>query len=245
MQNLFAPGEANLTYSFIDRMIVGGVCPSSPLALEGGQELGTDYFLQRRELGVDQRGTGRIGPGGRPDLRTGQGRHGLFVGQGAGEVIFASREPDNPAHFYLLSAPAHKSYPTQKITMAEAGIRPPGHAGTVQPAGAEQIHSSRRSQKRQPGHGRDRGRAGQCLEQPAALSHPFPPDGGLFLLRPGAGRGAVPFDGRTGTDPATSWCGTRKPLFRQAGPSMPAPALRITNLSGEWSATTRLSATWT
>ena len=119
VQNLFAPGEANLTYSFIDRMIVGGVCPSSPLALEGGQELGTDYFLQRRELGVIN-----VGPAGSVQV-DGQTYEldkddGLFVGQGAGEVIFASREPDNPAHFYLLSAPAHKSYPTQKITMAEA-----------------------------------------------------------------------------------------------------------------------------
>ena len=34
VQNLFVPGAANLTYSFIDRMIVGGICPDRPLALE-------------------------------------------------------------------------------------------------------------------------------------------------------------------------------------------------------------------
>ena len=52
VKDLFRPGAVNLTYSYIDRMIIGGICPDKPLSLEGGSELGTDYFLERRELGV-------------------------------------------------------------------------------------------------------------------------------------------------------------------------------------------------
>lgn len=52
VQNLFVPGSGQMTYSFIDRRIVGGICPDKPLTLEGGKELGTDYFLERRELGL-------------------------------------------------------------------------------------------------------------------------------------------------------------------------------------------------
>lgn len=119
IQNLFVTGTINLTYSYIDRMIVGGVCPDRPLALEGGKELGTAYFLERRELGVINVGAagavevdGEIFPLNRTD--------GLFVGQGARSVVFSSRNNSDPSHFYLLSGPAHKAYPTQKITLESA-----------------------------------------------------------------------------------------------------------------------------
>lgn len=119
VQNLFVPGSINLTYSYNDRMIVGGICPDRSLALEGGKELGTDYFLERRELGVIN-----VGPAGAVEVE-GQpyelAKHeGLYVGQGVKEVVFSSQNPAEPAHFYLLSGPAHKAYPTQKVTMEEA-----------------------------------------------------------------------------------------------------------------------------
>ena len=98
IQNLLVPGSVNLTYSFIDRMVVGGVCPDQPLPLEGGKELGTDYFLQRRELGLIN-----VGPGGAVEV-DGQTyelakNDGLYVGQGAREVIFSSHNPAEPARF--------------------------------------------------------------------------------------------------------------------------------------------------
>lgn len=119
IRNLFVPGSVKLTYSYIDRMIVGGICPQKPLALESGKELGTDYFLERRELGVIN-----VGPEGsvRIDGQTYRlaKNDGLYVGQGARDVIFSSQNAAEPAHFYLLSGPAHKSYPTQKITLGAA-----------------------------------------------------------------------------------------------------------------------------
>jgi 4-deoxy-L-threo-5-hexosulose-uronate ketol-isomerase len=116
IQNLFIPGSVNLTYSYIDRMIVGGICPDKPLLLEGGKELGTPYFLQRRELGVIN-----VGPAGsvQVDGETFglEKTDGLYVGQGTKEVVFSSQDASQPARFYILSGPAHKSYPSQKITL--------------------------------------------------------------------------------------------------------------------------------
>ncbi|MFC1884481.1 5-dehydro-4-deoxy-D-glucuronate isomerase, partial [Thermodesulfobacteriota bacterium] len=119
VQKLFVPGSVNLTYSYIDRMIVGGICPDRPLILEGGKELGTEYFLERRELGVIN-----VGPAGSVEV-DGQSfellkNDGLFVGRGVKDVVFSSKESDSPAHFYILSGPAHKTYPTKKVTMDEA-----------------------------------------------------------------------------------------------------------------------------
>jgi 4-deoxy-L-threo-5-hexosulose-uronate ketol-isomerase len=119
VQNLFVPGSVKLIYSYIDRMIIGGICPDKPLALEGGKELGTDYFLERRELGVIN-----VGPAGSVQV-DGQTyplakNDGLYVGQGSKNVVFSSQNPAEPAHFYLLSGPAHKAYPVQKVTMGEA-----------------------------------------------------------------------------------------------------------------------------
>ncbi|BBI60947.1 hypothetical protein HSBAA_22530 [Vreelandella sulfidaeris] len=59
---IMVPGQLSLTYSHVDRIIVGGAVPTdSPLTLSGGKELGVDYFLERREMGVINIGApGRI-----------------------------------------------------------------------------------------------------------------------------------------------------------------------------------------
>ncbi|MCX7656820.1 MAG: hypothetical protein N2Z76_09885 [Treponemataceae bacterium] len=53
VERVFVPGEIKLVYSHQDRLIFGGIVPTTtPLVLETGKELGTQYFLERRELGV-------------------------------------------------------------------------------------------------------------------------------------------------------------------------------------------------
>ena len=52
---VFRPGEMTMTYSQIDRIVVGGVMPlPGPVGLpEGiGRAFGVDFFLQRREMGM-------------------------------------------------------------------------------------------------------------------------------------------------------------------------------------------------
>ena len=85
-----------LTYSHFDRMIIGGICPVDPLPLEAGKELGTDYFLERREMGIIN-----VGPPGKVNV---DGRDfeldktdGLYVGKNAREVVFTSLDPENPS----------------------------------------------------------------------------------------------------------------------------------------------------
>lgn len=120
IEGLFTPGDLKLVYSQIDRIIVGGVCPTAAaLRLEGDKELGSDFFLQRRELGI-------INIGG-PGVVTLDGqdypldaRDGLYVGMGVKAVAFASTDSQQPAKFYLNSAPAHHAYPTQKISLSDA-----------------------------------------------------------------------------------------------------------------------------
>ena len=55
IEGLFKADEATLTYSQIDRIIVGGIMPvkqAVSFSPELGRHTGTDFFLQRRELGL-------------------------------------------------------------------------------------------------------------------------------------------------------------------------------------------------
>ena len=126
--DLFTKGEINMTYSNIDRIIAGSACPvEKPLRLEAGKEIGAEYFLERRELGVIN-----IGEKGKVKVDENEyeleSRDGLYVGMGAKEVSFESENSDEPAKFYLVSAPAHKTYPNVKININDAK---PQHAGSL------------------------------------------------------------------------------------------------------------------
>lgn len=114
VQGLFTPGETKLVYSHVDRIIFGSVCPIQPITLEAGKELRAEYFLQRREMGVIN-----IGPKGTVTVDGTDYvldyKDGLYVGMGAKEIKFSSADPNQPAKFYLNSAPAHKTYPTKLI----------------------------------------------------------------------------------------------------------------------------------
>lgn len=125
---VFIPGEINLVYSHVDRMIAGGATPlEKPLKLEAGKEIGAEYFLARREMGViNIGGKGRIKLDG--EVYELGPRDGLYAGMGIKEVIFESEDPGNPAKFYINSAPAHTSYPTVKIDINKAN---PRHLGSL------------------------------------------------------------------------------------------------------------------
>lgn len=117
---LFAPGEVRLTYTHVDRFVIGGAVPvGETLKLECPKPIGTTSFLDRRELGiVNVGGTGQVSIDGIAH-RVGR-REALYVGMRAGEVSFASDDVSNPARFYMLSTPAHATHPTVLITEANA-----------------------------------------------------------------------------------------------------------------------------
>lgn len=115
IQNVFVPDEIRLVYSHIDRIITGSATPAEKeLKLVAGQELRAEYFLQRREMGVINIG----GPGCIcVDGRTFEvaPREGMYIGMGKRDITFSSTDKENPAKFYINSAPAHTSYPTVLI----------------------------------------------------------------------------------------------------------------------------------
>ncbi|TWH34973.1 MULTISPECIES: 5-dehydro-4-deoxy-D-glucuronate isomerase [unclassified Aminobacter] len=117
--NLFVQDTVKLVYTHYDRMIVGGAMPgSTPLPLETIKPCGTASFLERREMvAVNIGGSGTVTARGESHQLG--ARDMIYVGRGQ-EVTFASDDPARPAKFYLLSAPAHHSYPTRRITIDSA-----------------------------------------------------------------------------------------------------------------------------
>jgi 4-deoxy-L-threo-5-hexosulose-uronate ketol-isomerase len=119
IENLMELGKINLTYSHYDRYIAGGAVPVQPLTLETIDPLKADYFLERRELGIiNVGGNGTVEVDG--TLYELGLKDALYIGSGNKKVVFKSNDANNPAKYYLNSAPAHKNYPTKKVSKAEA-----------------------------------------------------------------------------------------------------------------------------
>lgn len=118
---LFFADEVKLVYSHIDRIITGGIMPvKEVIELKAGEELRTEYFLERREMGViNIGGAGKMIVDGK-EYMVGH-KEGMYLGMGVKKIAFASEASSVPAKFYLNSAPAHTSYPTVLI-------RPEGEA---------------------------------------------------------------------------------------------------------------------
>ena len=120
VEGLFVEGELNLVYSVEDRLVIGGAVPtSSALELRPAGPVNTEHFLSRREVAILHVGGGPAAvtvDGDRYELGD---RDCVFAGQGAGSVELASTAPDRPARLYLVSAVAHRSCLTRKVSMAE------------------------------------------------------------------------------------------------------------------------------
>lgn len=132
--DLYVADEIKAVYSHVDRMVTLGCMPvKESVSIEKGidcwKTFGTNYLLERREIGIFNIGgdgtitvDGKIYQLGYKDC--------LYITKGAKEVYFASGNPGKPAKFYMVSAPAHTSYETKLITIAEAKKRPLGETAT-------------------------------------------------------------------------------------------------------------------
>jgi 4-deoxy-L-threo-5-hexosulose-uronate ketol-isomerase len=130
VSELFQSDKLRLVYTHHDRMIIGGVQPGKKsVQLSNPNELKADYFLERREMGI-------INIGGKGEVVADGKKHALakleclYLGKGVKKVSFASADKKNPAKFYILSAPAHHSYPTTKFTKEKAAPVKLGDAST-------------------------------------------------------------------------------------------------------------------
>ena len=130
IEKLFVADEVVPVYSPVDRMVTVGVMPvNEKVPLDKGIDIwhnfGTHYFLERRELGMFNVGgegavtvDGTVYELGYKDC--------LYITMGAKDVVFESRNPEAPAKFYIVSAPAHCSYETRLIKIADAAKKPLG-----------------------------------------------------------------------------------------------------------------------
>jgi 4-deoxy-L-threo-5-hexosulose-uronate ketol-isomerase len=119
VSGIFRAGEVVLTYSHGERFVIGGAVPgATPLPLPRQTEPASAAghpLLERRELGIVNIGE--------PGTVTLDGEtialhkyESLYVPMGTADVVFAGEG----ARFYLLSVPAHRAFPTRKMTLADA-----------------------------------------------------------------------------------------------------------------------------
>ncbi len=134
IENLFVPDQVVPVYSHVDRMVTLGVMPvDEKVPLDKGIDIwhnfGTRYFLERRELGLfNVGGCGRVTVDGTV-YELGY-KDCLYIAMGAENVVFETADPKAPAKFYMVSAPAHTSYETRLIRIADAAKKPLGSMET-------------------------------------------------------------------------------------------------------------------
>ena len=134
---LFRTGEIVLTYSHGERFIIGGAVPGAgtlSLPCHDAPESAAGHpLLERRELGI-------VNIGGGPGSVTVDGEvvalakyEALYVPMGSAEVSFAGEG----ARFYLLSVPAHRSFPLRKLTLSDTD---PMERGSLETSNERTIH---------------------------------------------------------------------------------------------------------
>ncbi len=134
IEKLFVADEVTAVYSHVDRMVTLGIMPvNDTVSIDKGidvwKNFGTQYFLERRECGMfNVGGAGTVTVDGKA-YELGY-KDCLYITKGAREVTFASDHPAQPAKFYIVSAPAHTSYETRLIRIADAAKKPCGAAET-------------------------------------------------------------------------------------------------------------------
>lgn len=130
IEKLFVADEVTAVYSHVDRMVTLGVMPvTKAVSIDQGIDIwkcfGTESFLERRECGMfNVGGAGTVTVDGTV-YELGY-KDCLYITKGAREVLFASADAAAPAKFYIVSAPAHTSYETRLIKIADAAKKPLG-----------------------------------------------------------------------------------------------------------------------
>lgn len=107
---------ASFVYTHYDRMVVGAVVSAGrKTELDNYDNLKSNYFLERREMGI-------INVGGQGVVIADEKEFALnkldclYLGKGTQQVSFRGASGDQPAVFFVLSLPAHANYPSVLMT---------------------------------------------------------------------------------------------------------------------------------
>jgi 4-deoxy-L-threo-5-hexosulose-uronate ketol-isomerase len=102
---------------------------NNALKLESPDELKAGNFLDRREMGIINVGGEAIVQASGMSFRLAL-KEALYLGKDSRDVVFQSVDRNNPAKLYINSAPAHMTYPSKKVTKADAEVIVLGTAAT-------------------------------------------------------------------------------------------------------------------
>lgn len=130
--NLYQADTVQAFYTHVDRVVTLGCMPvNEEVSIDKGIDIwhnfGTKFFLERREIGIfNIGGNGTITVDGtKYEL---ENKDCLYITMGAKVVTFSSKDANKPAKFYMASTPAHHSYETRLLKLADANHRPIGDA---------------------------------------------------------------------------------------------------------------------
>jgi 4-deoxy-L-threo-5-hexosulose-uronate ketol-isomerase len=138
IEKLFDANQINLVYTHYDRVIAGGVMPTTEsVVLPTYNALKADYFLERREIGIINVSDGDGEVIADNQTFTVRKLDCVYLGKGTKNVEFRSLNAENPARFFVLSAPAHKDYPNKLMTRENAS---PVDLGSVETANQRTIY---------------------------------------------------------------------------------------------------------
>ena len=130
IENLYVADEVVAVYSHVDRMVTLGCMPvNETVSIDKGidvwKNFGTNFFLERREIGIFNIGGAGVVEADGDVFHMGY-KDCLYITLGTKKVTFASDDKASPAKFYMVSAPAHKACKTTFIPIDKAAKRPVG-----------------------------------------------------------------------------------------------------------------------
>jgi len=131
ISDLYKADTVVSVYSHVDRMVTLGIMPvNEAVNIDKGVDVwksfGTRSFLERREAGFFNigEGEGYVSVDG-VEYKLGN-KDCIYITKGARKIRFWSNDRENPAKFYGMSAPAHCSFETRLLTLADAAKMPLG-----------------------------------------------------------------------------------------------------------------------
>jgi 4-deoxy-L-threo-5-hexosulose-uronate ketol-isomerase len=134
---LMVNDSIRLVYTHYDRMIIGGIKPvNKTIELLNEPGLRSAYFLERREAGIINIGGAGQVIADKKEFTVNK-LDCIYLGKGTKEVRFRSLSKKDPAIFYLLSSPAHHTYPNKLLKKEKAA---PVHLGDISTSNKRTIY---------------------------------------------------------------------------------------------------------